>query len=237
VYDNTATATASNDDPVEASASTEVICPQQDKIDVVADVPLPGGVPGGDDIGFTLTGSNPTQPIDVTPSASRSVLRAHGAWSALPTVAGVTGQAVPGAVRDVVLTSNLPDGNGIDWSIDKVVNDDATCSISGNPGSQKLTCTKDALLPQESFSVHITSPTACPIEGTFTDLGTLASSNVPTVTDQDATQVLACPTNVQRPPTSRTGTPVEQQLSWAIGLILVGALVLIVGARRRRGEA
>ena len=59
----------------------------------------------------------------------------------------------------VVLNDDLPGGPGINWSIDQQTD---TCSITGAPPTQHLTCavgTIAANTTTEQFIVHVTSPT------------------------------------------------------------------------------
>jgi hypothetical protein len=232
-FPNTATASASNADDVEASASTTVTCPA-DSLLVVADDPA---VSGGNPIGFTLTGKNAA--IVITPAVkvlSSSVSR-HGLTSSSLVLRDLAAAAVtPGSVLNAVLKSNLPAGGGADWSIDPAYTGQGSCGISGAVGSQVLTCDVGTLEPDSQFSVHIVSDTACSTDNSFLDLGVLSASNVPDVSSQDVTSATpACaPIVIHRKPPAATGQPINAELFWAIGLIIGGGLVLLAGVRRRK---
>ena len=62
----------------------------------------------------------------------------------------------PGMARAVTLHDPLPDGDGISWAIDS---GDASCGVTGNPGSQVLACGPKDLASGGSFTVHVVSGT------------------------------------------------------------------------------
>jgi uncharacterized repeat protein (TIGR01451 family) len=234
-YPNTATESASNDADHNASATVSVICPVLDNIVVVADDP---GVPANKPIGFTLSGQNDAEHLttDVTTGTAKTVAAVHKLVAPL-----LASSVEPGTVVNAVLASALPTGTGIHWSIAPDYSGPGSCAIAGPDGTQILTCQLGNLAPQEGFSVHIVSDTVCESGGAYLDKGTLSSANVPEVSSQDTTRVLACAIVIQRPPpppVASTGTPLlGLQLTWGIALVTLGGFVVLVARRRRRGPA
>ena len=60
------------------------------------------------------------------------------------------------AAHNVVVTDNLPDSAGTNWSISPAV---AGCSITGSPGSQALTCDFGTIGAGDTKSVHVVTGT------------------------------------------------------------------------------
>jgi uncharacterized repeat protein (TIGR01451 family)/LPXTG-motif cell wall-anchored protein len=103
----------------------------------------------------------------------------------------------PGAAYGVTLDDPLPDGDGIDWSIDGESGDvDPDCAITGAVGSEVLSCGPVDLADGESFSVHVTSDTdptgdEC-IGGELDNLATADADNDGEVSDGAEISIL-CP--------------------------------------------
>jgi uncharacterized repeat protein (TIGR01451 family) len=231
-YPNTATLTASNAASQTATASTTVVC-AADVLTVVADQPQ---VNSGASIGFTLSGGNALgQPSSGT-AAAALVRRAAAA-----PVAGLLSSLLA-IVRDAVLTSSLPAGPDVDWSIDRPI-DRGTCAITGAVGSQLLTCLVGDLAPGDTFSVHIASATTDSSCKSYPDAGELTSTSADTVSARDVTTVLCVggvqasqppPVSSSPPPLASTGAgPVRPEITLALLMIGVGALALLVARRRR----
>jgi uncharacterized repeat protein (TIGR01451 family) len=180
-YVNTADATVGNEpSPVTSNQATVTVTCPADTIDVVAD---PNPVSATQQIGFTISGGNAQAAVTSTPVAVAFA-------GAQFTQANSTGTAL-GTVVNAVVTSDLPAGDGVLWSIDPA-QPGVGCSISGAAGSQVLRCVLGNLLPGDAFAVHIVSATTLDSCATYTDAATLSSDNVPDVSAQDSTTVL-CP--------------------------------------------
>jgi uncharacterized repeat protein (TIGR01451 family) len=217
VYPNEATFTATNAPGGIADASTAVQCPAASLIKV-ADADT---VAAGEQIGFTVTASNGD---------------AEG-----------TGTAT-GVVIDDPLPAG-PDGSGIDWQLDDTAPEN--CTISEAP--QTLTCTEVDLAAGASESVHVFSDTSEAACAVYDNTANLTVLNDPDIPDASAETTVICPgtTPVQNPPPTpapghspargtssqlaATGnTALPAQLGWAVGLVILGGLLLAFGARRRR---
>ncbi len=75
----------------------------------------------------------------------------------------VVSNAGPGAASNVTLTDALPAGAGTNWTIVTAdTTGSPTCSISADAvtGAQTLNCSKAGMPDDDSFSVHVVSPTA-----------------------------------------------------------------------------
>src|SRR5439155_898752 len=81
---------------------------------------------------------------------------------------------------NVSMNDPLPAGSGIAWSIDSQ-SGGGNCSISGSPPSQTLTCAKASMPVNESFSVHVSSPTTSGSAGTYNNTATASATKVPAV--------------------------------------------------------
>jgi uncharacterized repeat protein (TIGR01451 family) len=229
-YSNTATLTASNASSQTAQASTTVLC-ADDQLTVTADQQQ---VNSGNPIGFTLTGGNAAgQPQSGTAVAA---LVRTSALPLLPSLLAI--------VRNAVLTSHLPAGPDVDWSIDRPVNR-GTCAITGAVGSQLLTCLAGDLAPGDTFTVHITSATTDNSCQSYPDTGVLTSTSADTVSARDVTTVL-CVGGVQTsqpppavgstPPTLATTGPGPIRPELILAMLMIGAGALALLATRRRGH-
>ena len=157
----------------------------------------------------------------------------------------LTASGVSGTVVDGVLTSDLPPGGDVVWTVDPA----SGCVVTGAAGAQVLTCQVGTLDPGAAFAVHVSSATTTNSCASYTDVGVLSSDNAPTVSAQDVTRVI-CVLPVQtsatpppvapqsQPPLASTGAgPLSAELTVALALVAGGALVLAFTRRlepRRR---
>jgi uncharacterized repeat protein (TIGR01451 family) len=213
VYPNEATLTSSNAPGLIADASTTVQCPAASLVKI-ADADT---VSAGEQIGFTVTASNGD---------------ADGT----------------GTATGVVIDDPLPAGDGIDWQLDDTAPEN--CTISDAP--QTLTCAAVDLAAGETESVHVFSDTSEASCAVYDNTASLTVVNDPDIPDASAETTVICPgtTPVQNPtPTPITpghspeqgptlaatgNTALAAQLRWAVGLVVLGGLMLAFAARRRR---
>ncbi len=99
-------------------------------------------------------------------------------------------------LNNVSLSDPLPGGAGIDWSIESTTGS-PTCSISGSPPNETLTCTKDPLAKASSFSVHVTSPTSDASCITYDNTATVSADNVSEASSTDSVTLTGCAPNLQ----------------------------------------
>jgi uncharacterized repeat protein (TIGR01451 family) len=98
----------------------------------------------------------------------------------------------PGTATAATLSDPLPAGPDIDWSIDPAYNGPGTCEITGEVGSQVLTCSFGELASGASVSIHVTSSTTANSCQALPNLATLSAANAPDVT-ADAAVTVQCP--------------------------------------------
>lgn len=223
-YDNTATLTLSNGPEAtgevpaavaatfSASASTEVQCSAL-AITKVADAAT---VNAGKAIGFTIDVSN----------------------------------AGPGTAIQAVVEDPLPSGSGVKWAIDPAYDGPGACVIEGSADSQALVCELGDFPAEATASVHITSATTDASCAAYDNTVTLLADNAPTLTAAASTTVANCagvlpetPPVTPVPPATHgvaglaaTGAgQISGELAWAIGLVVLGGL-LLAATRRRRAE-
>jgi uncharacterized repeat protein (TIGR01451 family) len=95
-----------------------------------------------------------------------------------------------GTAFSASITDNLPGGSGtgvtvpVTWSID--ASSDATCSISGNAGSQVLTCGPEDLGSGSLISVHVSAVTSASSCGRYRNTATYLARTTPPVSHQAA---------------------------------------------------
>ncbi|HEX6868634.1 MAG TPA: hypothetical protein VF119_07495, partial [Candidatus Limnocylindrales bacterium] len=111
---------------------------------------------------------------------------AAGAQIGFTVTASNSSAAGTGTARGVVIDDPLPAGTGVDWSI---ASGPADCSITGSAPSQTLHCTAVDLAPGAGESVHVVSGTGTGSAGTYSNLGTLTSTNAPSLTANASTTV------------------------------------------------
>ncbi|MDT4925344.1 MAG: hypothetical protein QOG01_3057, partial [Pseudonocardiales bacterium] len=98
----------------------------------------------------------------------------------------------PGVATAATLSDPLPAGPDIDWSIDPAYDGPGTCEITGEVGSQVLTCAFGDLASGASISIHVTSSTTANSCQALPNLATLSATNAPDVT-ADADVTVQCP--------------------------------------------
>jgi len=102
---------------------------------------------------------------------------------------GVSGT---GAATAVTMSSALPAGSGILWSISPVYTGPGTCAITGAAGSQVLNCSLGDLAAGASASVHLASATSTAGCAAYSLTASLAATNNSTLQANASTTVL-CP--------------------------------------------
>jgi uncharacterized repeat protein (TIGR01451 family) len=206
-YDNSATLTLTNGPtPDPATASTAVQCSTL-TLSKTADS---AEVNSGSAIGFTIAATNPG----------------------------------PGTATVAVLIDELPAGGGVDWSIDPAYTGPGSCAITGAVPSQTLVCELGDLAAGATASVHVVSATSAASCIDYPNTATLGADNAPSLT-ADASTTVICAAIAAQPPIERvvppqvaplaaTGAgPITDEIGWAIGLVMLGGLLLAATRRRR----
>jgi uncharacterized repeat protein (TIGR01451 family) len=221
-YDNTATLSLSNGPLVQqeidaapvaatltASASTEVQCAAL-AITKVAD---DASVNAGDAIGFTVNATN----------------------------------AGPGTAAQAVIEDPLPTGKGVSWAISPAYTGPGACVVGGTSADPVLVCELGDLAAGADVTVHVTSATTDASCAVYDNTATLLADNAPSVTASASATVANCagvlpegPVTKPKPqtgPLAETGAgPLGSELGWAVGLVVLGGLLLAVTRRRRTDE-
>jgi len=109
-----------------------------------------------------------------------------------------------GTAKNVHFTDALPGGSGIDWSIISQ-SPAGSCSITGSPPSETLTCNFGDLAGGATGTVHITSPTTAASCTTLHNSVTLQGDNFTSIPINDVTITINCP-NVTVTKTADQGT-------------------------------
>jgi uncharacterized repeat protein (TIGR01451 family) len=211
-YDNSATLTLTNGPtPAPATASTAVQCSTL-TLSKTADS---AEVNSGSAIGFTIATTNPG----------------------------------PGTATVAVLIDELPAGGGVDWSIDPAYTGPGSCAITGAVPSQTLVCELGDLAAGATASVHVVSATSAASCIDYPNTATLGADNAPSLTADASTTVICAAIEAQPPiarvvppqvvppqvaPLAATGAgPITDEIGWAIGLVVLGGLLLAATRRRR----
>jgi len=210
-YPNVATLTATNAPPTESpQAATTVQCSALALTKVADD----DAVNSGDAIGFTVHATN-------------------------------TG---PGTAIGATINDPLPAGDGVSWTIDPAYAGPGTCTIAGDVGSQVLTCLLGDLAADADVSVHVTSATTAASCGDYPNTATLLATNAPALTADAITTVNCAGVEAITPPPAIippvivppqvaplafTGAPLYGEIGLALGLVLLGGLLLAATRRRR----
>jgi len=211
-YDNSATLTLTNGPtPAPATASTAVQCSTL-TLSKTADS---AEVNSGSAIGFTIAATNPG----------------------------------PGTATVAVLIDELPAGGGVDWSIDPAYTGPGSCAITGAVPSQTLVCELGDLAAGATASVHVVSATSAASCIDYPNTATLGADNAPSLTADASTTVICAAIEAQPPiervvppqvappqvaPLAATGAgPITDEIGWAIGLVVLGGLLLAATRRRR----
>jgi uncharacterized repeat protein (TIGR01451 family) len=80
-----------------------------------------------------------------------------------------------GTATGVTINDPLPSGSGVDWSILSQTGN--ACTITGQVGSEVLSCTIPSLAPGATYTVHVVSGTSFVSCGTYPNTATLSSAN------------------------------------------------------------
>jgi uncharacterized repeat protein (TIGR01451 family) len=103
--------------------------------------------------------------------------------------------AGPGIAKGASLNDALPAGTGVDWSISPAFAGPGSCTITGNPPSETLSCNFGDLAASgagSTRSVHVSSPTTAASCKAYENVATTQATNHPLMTAKDTTTVL-CP--------------------------------------------
>jgi uncharacterized repeat protein (TIGR01451 family) len=198
-----------DDDPLSASAATEVRCSAL----VLSKVADDDAVDSGAAIGFTIHATN----------------------------------AGPGTAVNAAIADPLPAGPGVSWSIHPAYDGPGSCAIDVVDQVQTLACELGDLAAEADVTVHVTSATTAASCGVYDNTAALVADNAPDLT-ADATTTVNCagvepitPPPTPAPPAQHgvdalavTGAgPVHAELGWAVGALVAGGLLLLLGSRRR----
>jgi uncharacterized repeat protein (TIGR01451 family) len=96
-----------------------------------------------------------------------------------------------GTAKNVTLDDPLPAGTATDWVIDPSYDGPGSCSITGDPGSQDLTCSFGDIEPDNSVSVHVSSSTSAAACTKYDNTATASASNAPDASDSASIQCQA----------------------------------------------
>ena len=113
-----------------------------------------------------------------------------------------------GAAKGVVVTDSLPGAPGLDWGINTSTGSGSTCAITGNVGTETLTCTIGTIAGNPNFpnaapvngSVTVMSATFASSCGVIDNTGQITSTNDGTDTDPGKITVLCPDVNVVKTP-------------------------------------
>jgi uncharacterized repeat protein (TIGR01451 family) len=98
-----------------------------------------------------------------------------------------------GTANNVTINDPLPGGAGVSWSISPAYSGPGTCSVTGVPQTQTLSCSLGALAPGATASVHVTSSTTRSSCGVYDNSATVAATNNGTVPPATASTTVQCP--------------------------------------------
>ena len=128
-----------------------------------------------------------------------------------------------GKATGVVVSDDLPAGGGFDWSISGSTGTGSTCAITGNVGSQVVTCTIGSIVGNPNF------PNAAPVNGTVTVVSNTSKASCGVVdntgkitSDNDGTDTDPGKITVECPDVTVTKTPdggsvdAGDDITWAI---------------------
>jgi len=154
----------------------------------------------------------------------------------------------PGTAIAATINDPLPAGDGVSWTIDPAYAGPGTCTIAGDVGSQVLTCLLGDLAADADVSVHVTSATTAASCGDYPNTATLLANNAPALTADASTTVNCAGVEAITPPPAIippvivppqvaplafTGAPLYGEIGLALGLVLLGGLLLAATRRRR----
>jgi uncharacterized repeat protein (TIGR01451 family) len=136
-------------------------------------------------VAFPLTIAAPN--LSVTKTADQTHVNAGSPIGYTVTMSN-SSAAGTGSATNVALNDPLPAGSGVNWSISPAYSGQGTCTITGAPPSQTLTCSLGNLSPAISASVHVSSSSSS--AGTYVNAATLTADNNPTLSSSATIQVV-----------------------------------------------
>jgi uncharacterized repeat protein (TIGR01451 family) len=98
----------------------------------------------------------------------------------------------PGVANNATLNDPLPAGSGVDWAISPAYAGPGTCSITGSPPTETLTCAFGNLADDASASVHVQSATTAASCGEYPNTATADADNFDPV-QASASTTVQCP--------------------------------------------
>lgn len=123
-------------------------------------------------VAFPLTIAAPN--LSVTKTADQTKVSAGSPIGYTVTMSN-SSAAGTGTATNVTLNDPLPAGSGVNWSISPAYSGQGTCTITGAPPSQTLSCSLGSLSPAISASVHVSSSNSS--AGTYVNTATLTADN------------------------------------------------------------
>jgi len=141
-----------------------------------------------------------------------------------------------GTARNATLDDPLPAATGVDWSISPAYAGPGTCTITGEPATETLTCAFGSLAPGAGATVHVASATGPTTSVSLANTATARADNATAV--QASATITVSPVAVQdvvieRPvavaPATlpRTGTDTGREVRVALFLLALGGLALV----------
>lgn len=128
------------------------------------------------------------------------------------------GNQGPGVANNVTLSDPLPAGDGVNWAIDPAYSGPGSCSITGNPPAETLSCSFGNMEAGASASVHVQSATTAASCGEYPNTATADADNFEPVQASASASVL-CPDLAI---TKTTSTPTIYAGQTAVYTITVG---------------
>jgi uncharacterized repeat protein (TIGR01451 family) len=132
----------------------------------------------------SVTVQCPTLTLNKTPE-SQTVDAGQGITFTVTVTNSGTGNAT-----DVDITDPLPGGSGIDWTINPA---NASCSITGSPPNETLSCLDLTINAGQNFSVTVTSPTTTASCGIYDNTASFTSGNDGSGNDTESVTVRCAP--------------------------------------------
>lgn len=130
--------------------------------------------------------NNPVPSLSVTKTADQPVVKA-GSPIGYTISMGNSSAPGTGEANNVVLDDPLPAGAAVNWTINPPYAGPGTCTITGAPPSQALSCSLGNLSPAIGTSVHVSSASSS--AGTYVNTATLSADNNPPQTSSATIQV------------------------------------------------
>jgi len=135
-------------------------------------------------VAFPLNNAVPN--LSVTKTADQSVVKAGNPIGYTVNM-GNSSAPGTGTATNAVLNDPLPAGAAVNWTISPPYAGPGTCTITGAPPSQTLSCSLGNLSPAITTSVHVSSSNSS--VGTYLNTATLSADNNPPQTSSATIQV------------------------------------------------